>query len=93
MYALNLMLQPYTDTRFSPYFTLGGGVFENRNRGSLIGSTSEVHAATGNAGLGLRIYLTKNFIARIDYRHHVSMTNVQTDDRFDEMLAGFSFFF
>ena len=93
MYTLNLMLQPYTDTRFSPYFTIGGGMFENRNRGSLVGSTSDITSSTANAGLGLRVYLARNFIARIDYRHHMSMTNVQTDDRFDEMLAGFSFFF
>jgi hypothetical protein len=87
------MLQPYTDTRFAPYFTIGGGLFENRNRASLVGSTSSINAGTADAGLGLRIYMTRNFLLRLDYRHYLSMTSVQTNDRFDEMLAGFSFFF
>lgn len=93
LYALNLELQPYTDGRFSPYLTLGAGRFENRNRGSLVGSTTEINSTTANAGLGVRVYLMKNFSVRLDYRHHLSMTNVQTDDRFDEELVGFSFFF
>ena len=93
LYSLNLLLQPYTDTRFEPYLTIGAGRFENRNRGSLVGSTSEINSTTANAGLGLRIYVMKNFDVRLDYRHHVSMTNTQTNDRFDEELIGFSFFF
>lgn len=93
LYSLNLQLQPYTDGRFSPYLTIGAGRFENRNRGSLVGSTTEINSTTANAGLGLRVYLMKNFSLRLDYRHHLSMTNVQTDDRFDEELVGFSFFF
>jgi hypothetical protein len=89
----NLVIQPYTDTRFSPYLTLGGGWFQNHNRASLVGTTGTISAAAGNAGLGLRIYLTRNFVLRLDYKEYVVLTSVEKNDRFDEELVGLSFFF
>jgi hypothetical protein len=89
----NLMLQPYSDTRFSPYFTVGAGFFENHSRASLVGTTQTIDADVLNAGLGLRIYLMRNFVLRLDYRSHLALTNKQQNDRFNEMLVGFSFFF
>ena len=91
--SANLILQPYTDTRFSPLFTIGGGLFRNRNRASLVGNDNTISAAQANAGLGLRYYLTRNFVVRADYKKYVALTNVQKNDRFDEELIGISFFF
>ncbi len=93
LYTGNLMLQPYTDLRFSPYFTIGAGDFENRNRASLVGSTSTLSATTANAGFGARYYLTRNFLLQLDYRQHLVLTNVQKNDRFNEESIGLSFFF
>lgn len=93
LYSGNLQIQPYTNTRFAPYFTIGGGRFENRNRGSLIGTTNTINSAVANAGVGIRIYLTRNFLMRLDYRQYLSLTSVDKNDRFSEGLLGFSFFF
>jgi opacity protein-like surface antigen len=87
------VLQPYADSRFSPYFTLGAGLFENRNRASLVGSTASHTSTAANAGLGARFYLTRNFLLRLDYRQYLALTSVQKNDRFDEELVGLSFFF
>jgi hypothetical protein len=93
LYSLNLQLQPYTETRFLPYFTVGTGIFENRNRASLVGSTSSLTASTANAGLGMRFYLRRNFMLRLDFREYVALSSVEKNDRFDEEQIGFSFFF
>jgi hypothetical protein len=89
----NLMLQPYAQSRFSPYLTIGGGLFENRNRASLVGSTGTIHTTVANSGLGVRFYLTRNFLLRVDYRKYVALTSVDKNDRFDEEQIGLSFFF
>ena len=89
----NLQIQPYSDARFSPYFTIGVGLFENRNRASLVGSTGSLDSTVANSGLGIRCYLTRNFLLRADYRHYLALTSVERNDRFDEETVGLSFFF
>jgi hypothetical protein len=89
----HLILQPGTDSRFVPFFSLGGGMFDNRNRGTLVGTTSAVQSTEADAGIGLRVYLARNFLLRLDYRQYLVLTSVQRNDRFDEELIGLSFFF
>jgi hypothetical protein len=89
----HLVLQPGTDSRFVPFFSLGGGMFQNRNRGTLVGTTSAVDSTEADAGIGLRVYLARNFLLRLDYRQYIVLTSVQKNDRFDEELIGLSFFF
>lgn len=89
----HLVLQPGTDSRFVPFFSLGGGLFQNRNRGTLVGTTGAVDSTEADAGIGLRVYLARNFMLRLDYRQYLVLTSVQKNDRFDEELIGLSFFF
>lgn len=93
LYTGNLQLQPYSRSRISPYFGIGAGLFQNRNRGSLVGATETLNAAVLDAGLGVRIYLTRNFLLRADFKEYLSLTNTQQNDRFNEFQIGFSFFF
>ncbi len=89
----SLMLQPSADWRVMPYFAIGTGLFQNRNRASLIGNTTTLDSSINFAGVGLRTYLTRNLILRLDYRQYLSLTSVQQNNRFDEELVGLSFFF
>lgn len=93
LFTGNLQLQPYGRSRFSPYLGIGGGLFQNRNRASLVGSTGTLNSAVLDAGAGARIYLTRNFLLRLDYKFYLSLTRVENNDRFNEVQLGVSFFF
>lgn len=93
LFTGNLMVQPYSRSRFSPFFGLGAGLFQNRNRASLVGSTSTLDSAVLDAGVGIRAYLTRNFLVRLDYKQFLSLTSVPNNDRFSEVQLGLAFFF
>jgi hypothetical protein len=89
---LSVVSYPFPDWQYSPYFSLGLGRFENEPKATLIGAES-TSADMANAGLGLRVYITRRFFVRADYRKHVAfLTDDRTDD-FDEYSVGLGFFF
>jgi hypothetical protein len=89
---INLQLIPYPDTRFSPFFTVGTGTFRNTPKATLVGAETST-ADTGNAGLGVRFYLTRNFLLRADYRQYVAPVSEQQADRYTEWTFGLGVFF
>ncbi len=89
---LNLQIAPYSDNRYSPYFNLGFGHFKNEPRATLINAL-DTSATTAVFGLGMRIYLGRRFIVRVDYKDYVVMIDADDNQEFEQWLAGFSFFF
>lgn len=92
VYAGNLVSQPFPDWTVSPFFTLGVGHFRNEPRATLV-QAAEASADEMNVGIGVRAYLTRRFIFRIDYRDHVVLIDENRTDEYREWSAGFSFFF
>jgi hypothetical protein len=76
----------------SPYFTIGVGRFENEPKVVLV-DAEETDGTAANSGAGLRIYLSRRFLARIDYRYYVATVAIDGNEDFQEIVAGFSFFF
>lgn len=91
--SANLMLQPYVRNRYVPYFTIGVGGFENTDRATLVGEDETITSTIANAGAGVRVYLTRNFVVRADYREYLSLTEIPENDDFSEWVIGLSFFF
>ncbi|MGB5209370.1 MAG: outer membrane beta-barrel protein [Gammaproteobacteria bacterium] len=92
LYDANLLVQPFTVWRLTPFFTLGMGRFKNDPKDVLLDdNTTDDWSA--NAGLGLRAYLARRFILRADYRHYVVMIDDDTNEDFDAYTIGFSVFF
>lgn len=89
---LNLQIAPYSDNRFSPYFNLGFGHFKNEPKATLVNAV-DTSATTAVVGVGLRIYLTRRFIVRADYKDYVVMLDADRNEEFQQWMAGFSFFF
>ncbi|MCZ6560919.1 MAG: SH3 domain-containing protein [Gammaproteobacteria bacterium] len=89
---LNLQIAPYSDNRISPYFNLGFGHFKNEPRATLVNAV-DTSATTAVVGVGLRIYLTRRFIVRADYKDYVVMIDADRNEEFQHWMAGFSFFF
>ncbi len=89
----SLLIEHPLGVRFVPYLGLGGGLFRNRNRASLVGQIDTHSSTMIGARAGLRMYLTRNFLLRADYTRYLALTSEQQNDRFDEVQLGFSFFF
>jgi hypothetical protein len=78
--------------RVSPYFTLGTGMIMTSPRTTLVQGPDRSDQIA-HVGAGLRGYLTRRFMARIEYRSNVVFTSRDDNEEVDEWKAGFAFFF
>lgn len=90
--SLNLIAQPFPEWRLSPYFSLGAGVIRTDPNVTLVGEDDRTEQI-GNAGVGVRWYLTRRFIVRGEYRRHTIFQDKDDNQEIDEWKAGFAFFF
>ncbi len=81
----------YPEWRFSPYFTLGGGIVTTEPKATLVATTDRTDRAA-HAGLGLRAYLTRRFVFRAEFKSYVIFTSRDENEDIREWKAGFSFF-
>lgn len=88
----NLMSEPWSDQRISPFFSLGVGKFKNFPNLSLV-AASTTDAKLANASLGLNYHLSDRFVLRADYSiYTVFVADTQTTE-YRAFTAGLSFFF
>ena len=92
MVTLNIVHLMYPDWRASPYFTLGGGVIKTQPKATLVATTDRTDNVA-LAGAGVRVYLTRRFVFRGEYKTHVVFTSRNDNEEVQEWKAGFSFFF
>ena len=93
-YLLNLNVAHvfFPEWRASPYFTLGTGVIHTKPKATLV-ATEDRTDQVGHVGLGVRTYLTRRFVARLEYKSYVVFTSRDDNEEIEEWKAGFSFFF
>lgn len=89
---LSLTHQPWPQWRYSPYVTLGGGAKNTRYSSTEVQLSSRTDQ-TLHAGLGIRIYLTRQLMARGEYRSTVILTDQEQNEESDEWTIGLSAFF
>ena len=89
---ISITHQPWPEWRFSPYLTLGGGVIYTKPDAKFVQTRNRTDQ-TVHAGLGLRIYVTRRFMVRAEYRSNVILTNINDNFEIDEWTLGFSAFF
>lgn len=89
---LNLLALPFADQWVSPFFTLGIGRYKNTPKATLV-SAPDVSVTAANAGLGVRVYLTRNFLVRGDIREYMVPINDNRVDKFREWTVGLGVFF
>ena len=92
MVTLNIVHLMYPDWRASPYFTLGAGVIKTQPKATLVATTDRTDNVA-LAGAGVRMYLTRRFVFRAEYKTHVVFTSRDDNEEVQEWKAGFSFFF
>ena len=89
---VNLMTEPWSDQRVSPFFTVGLGKFTNFPNLSLVGA-DVTNAKMANAGVGARYYLTDRFILRADYSLYTVFVTDSHSNEYRAFSLGLSFFF
>jgi hypothetical protein len=88
----DLLAQPFPDWRFSPYLAIGSGVIDTKPRTVLI-QAQDRNDRMSHVGIGLRTYLSRHFLLRMEYRNHVIFTSRDDNEEIDEWKIGFGIFF
>jgi len=89
---LNVLAEPWSDRRFSPFLGVGVGQFTNFPNPSLIGATT-TRAKLANATLGARFHLSERFVLRADYTLYAAFVSDARTTEYHAITAGVSFFF
>jgi len=92
LWHLDLMIEPWSDKRLSPFFAVGLGKFKNFPNLSLIGATT-TDAKLGAARIGARYYISERFVLSADYAFYTAFLNDQRSAEYRAWTAGLSFFF
>jgi uncharacterized protein YgiM (DUF1202 family) len=92
MAGARLLHTPFPEWRVSPYFLLGTGAIEISPRSSLV-STEDRNDQYGQAGAGLRAWITERFMFRAEYNGIIVFTSRDDNEEVEEWKAGFAFFF
>ncbi|MBL0730991.1 SH3 domain-containing protein [Piscinibacter sp. HJYY11] len=92
LWHFNLISEPWSDKRWSPFFGVGIGKFKNIPNQSLVGAQlTNVNLANGT--IGLRYYLTDRFVLRTDYTFYTAFLSDARYGEYRAVTAGLSFFF
>jgi hypothetical protein len=89
---LDLLAEPWSDRRFSPFFAVGVGKFKNFPNLSLVGA-QPTDAKLANASLGLRYHVSDRFVLRADYSLYTAFVADTRSTEYRAFTAGLSFFF
>lgn len=92
LWNLNLNVEPWSDRRLSPFFSVGLGRFTNIPNLSLVNAV-ETTANLANAAVGLRWYIADRFVARIDYAIYTAYTSDTSSTEYRAATLGLAFFF
>jgi uncharacterized protein YgiM (DUF1202 family) len=89
---ISLVAQPFPEWRLSPFFSLGGGLIYTDPNVTLV-EESDRTDQIASAGVGVRMYLTRRFMLRAEYKNNVIFQDKNDNQGIDEWKAGFAFFF
>jgi hypothetical protein len=92
LWHVDVLIEPWSDHRVSPFFGVGVGKFKNFPNLSLIGAT-DTNAKMGVARMGVRYYLTERFVMSADYSLYTAFLNDQRSTQYNAWTLGLSFFF
>jgi hypothetical protein len=88
----NVVVEPWSDQRLSPFFGVGLGRFKNIPNASLV-SALPTDANLANASLGLRYYIAERFVARLDYSLYTAYISDASNADYSAWSLGIAFFF
>ncbi|HSC65451.1 MAG TPA: SH3 domain-containing protein [Caldimonas sp.] len=92
LWHVDILIEPWSDHRVSPFFGVGVGKFKNFPNLSLIGA-QDTNAKLGVARMGVRYYLSERFVMSGDYALYTAFLNDLRSTQYQAWTLGLSFFF
>jgi len=92
LWHVDVLIEPWSDHRFSPFFGVGVGKFKNFPNLSLIGA-QDTNAKLAVARMGVRYYLSERFVMSGDYALYTAFLNDLRTTQYQAWTLGLSFFF
>jgi hypothetical protein len=95
LYKLNLLMQPFPEWAYSPFFTLGLGHINVKPNATLIDPADKDNQVS-QVGIGFRKFLSRRFVVRAKYNEYIifSASNAQDkNEDIGEWKLGFAVFF
>ncbi len=92
MGSVNVVHETWPDKRISPFFTLGAGVIHTAPKSTIIQGDDRTDEI-GHVGAGFRVYATRRFLVRAEYKSYVVFTSRDDNEEVEEWKVGFAFFF
>ena len=86
LWHVDVLIEPWSDHRISPFFGVGVGKFKNFPNLSLIGAT-DTNAKLGVARIGVRYYLTERFVMSADYALYTAFLSDQRTTEYKRLDA------
>lgn len=84
----------FPEWRISPYLSLGAGLVVTTPRTNLVQSGDETRNSDAlELGLGLRYYLNRNFLIRLEYKNLLVITDRDEQQEINQWNLGFAVFF
>ena len=92
MASVNVVHETWPEWRVSPFFTVGAGVIRTEPKSTIIQGLDRTDQV-GHVGGGFRVYVTRRFLLRAEYKSYVVFTSRDENEEVEEWKAGFAFFF
>jgi uncharacterized protein YraI len=92
LWHVNLLVEPFSDWRLSPFFGVGLGRMSNIPNASLV-AAARTSANIADATVGLQLHLADRFIARLDYTQYLAYISDHRTDHYRAVTIGLGFFF
>ena len=92
MGSVNIVHEAFPDWRVSPFFTLGAGAIRTEPKSTIIQGEDRTDQI-GHVGAGFRVYATRRFLLRAEYKSYVVFTSRDENEEVEEWKVGFAFFF
>lgn len=92
MGSVNIVHEAFPEWRVSPFFTLGAGVIHTKPKATIVRAEDRTDQI-GHAGAGVRVYATRRFLLRAEYKSYVVFTSRDENEEVEEWKVGFAFFF
>ncbi|MDH5443925.1 MAG: SH3 domain-containing protein [Gammaproteobacteria bacterium] len=89
---IKLLAQPFPEWRVSPFFSLGTGTIKTRTRSSLVRQKDQ-EDNTSHVGVGVRIYLSRSFFMRAEYKDYVIFSSSNDNEEISIWTVGVGSFF
>ena len=89
---IRLIHQPIPEWRLSPFFAMGAGNLSSKASATQA-QAQDRSDSIAHAGIGLRSYLTRNFMIRAEYNRYVVFSSDDYNEDLREWKVGLAFFY